>query len=173
MTITDLFYGLVQPPAPHHAAAEPDEHHHHRAWPARLAAVAGEALGRLLLGGVFLAAAVAHFVSWHGAVAEAAARGVPAAAPMLALGTAVEALGGLSVVLGAETSLGALALAALTAAATPVLDDFWRMGGAEAQAHLEAFLANLALVGVLVVVAARGAGPWSLDALRRRRRQRA
>jgi hypothetical protein len=46
MTITDLFYGLVQPPKPHHAPVAPD--HHQQAWPVRLAAMAGESLGRLL-----------------------------------------------------------------------------------------------------------------------------
>ena len=46
MTSTDLFYGLVQPPKPHHAQATLDRRHW--AWPVRLAAKAGESLGRLL-----------------------------------------------------------------------------------------------------------------------------
>jgi hypothetical protein len=47
MSITDLFYGLVEPPRLHRAPAA-DGGGHHKAWPVRLAAVTGGGLGRLL-----------------------------------------------------------------------------------------------------------------------------
>jgi putative oxidoreductase len=168
MTITDLLDVLFRPPPPQHAG----DHVRHHSWRVRLVASVGESAGRLLLGGLFVAAAALHLAAWPETVAEAAARGVPQPAQTLAIGTVVEALGGLSVMLGLETSLGALALAGLTALGTFVLDDFWRMAGPVAEAHLRAFEANLALIGAFLIVAARGGGPWSLDAMQRRRRQR-
>jgi putative oxidoreductase len=168
MTITDRFQGPVQPPD----AASAEDRLRHRLWPVRLTAAVGESLGRLLLGGIFVAAAVMHLAAWQDAIAQAAQLGVPQPAPVLAIGTVVEALGGLSVMLGFETSLGALVLAAFTAAMTPVIDHFWRMNGADAELHLQVFMANLALLGALLIVAARGAGPWSLDAAHHRQRAR-
>jgi len=118
--------------------------------------------GRLLLAAIFLHEAFAKLTAYSAAVAYSEAFGVPGM--LLPLAIAVEAGGGLLIVLGLYTRAAALVLA-LFCVATAVLFHA-KLGNRNELLHFEK---DLAIAGGFLVLFAHGAGAWSLDALRGRR----
>ena len=78
----------------------------------------------------------------------------------------VEVVGGLALVAGFGTRIAALALAAFTLVATVVFHNFWAVPADMAMMQQLMFYKNIAVVGGLLVLAAHGAGAWSVDAKR-------
>jgi putative oxidoreductase len=73
-------------------------------------------------------------------------------------------LGGVSVIAGAWTRIGALFLFVFLAAATFYFHDFWNVADASIrQAQTIQFMKNLAIAGGLLALMAFGGGPWSVD----------
>jgi len=118
--------------------------------------------GRLLLAALFLHEAWSKLTAYSAAVAYSEAFGVPGV--LLPLAIAVEAAGGLLILLGCWTRPAALALAGFCVA-TAVLFHA-KLGNRNELLHFEK---DLAIAGGLLVLFARGAGAWALDALWRRR----
>ena len=82
----------------------------------------------------------------------------------LAGGIGLLLLGGLSVIAGAWTRLGAGFLFVFLAAATYYFHDFWTVADAGArQLQTIQFMKNLAIGGGLLSLMAFGGGPWSVD----------
>ncbi len=100
---------------------------------------------------------------WSGTAAYMTARGMPAVPLFLAGAVVIEIGGGLSVLLGYRARLGALALIVFTVPTLFVFHNFWSYPPAEQQVQMVMFLKNLALIGGLLMVAALGAGAYSLD----------
>jgi len=123
---------------------------------------AGAWLGRLLLAAIFLHEAWAKLTAYGAAVSYMEAFGLPGW--LLPFAIAVELGGGLMVLTGYYTRPAALALA-LFCIATAVL--FHNKFGVRNE--LLHFEKDLAIAGGFLVLAARGPGPWSLDALFGRR----
>jgi putative oxidoreductase len=86
-----------------------------------------------------------------------ASQGVPGA--LLPLVIAVEVLGALAIIVGYRTRLVAAALAVFTLAAGLL---FHNVPGDQTQQIM--LLKNLAIAGGFLILFARGAGAWSLDA---------
>jgi len=118
--------------------------------------------GRLLLAALFLHEAWSKLTAYSAAVAYSEAFGVPGV--LLPLAIAVEAAGGLLILLGYYARPAALALAGFCVA-TAVLFHA-KLGNRNELLHFEK---DLAIAGGLLVLFARGAGAWALDALWRRR----
>ena len=118
--------------------------------------------GRLLLAALFLHEAWSKLTAYSAAVAYSEAFGVPGV--LLPLAIAVEAAGGLLILLGYWARPAALALAGFCVA-TAVLFHA-KLGNRNELLHFEK---DLAIAGGLLVLFARGAGAWALDALWRRR----
>ena len=125
-------------------------------------------LARLLLAAIFVVSAVANKIpQFQATAAYMASEGVPN--PKFALFGAIGLLliGGLSVVLGAWTRIGAAFLLVFLLAATYYFHDFWKLPPdtppATMQGELIAFMKNLALMGTMLFLVANGTGPWSLD----------
>jgi putative oxidoreductase len=118
-----------------------------------------------MLAAVFLASAIGNKIPQFKQTAEyMQAEGVPN--PKLALFGAIGLLllGGLSVVAGAWTRIGALFLFVFLAAATFYFHDFWRFTDpGQQQLQTIQFMKNLAIGGGLLSLAAFGGGPWSVD----------
>ena len=65
-----------------------------------------------------------------------------------------QVVAGASLMLGWQVFYAALGLAMFTVAATVMLLDFWSMSGPEREGALSAALANMAIVGGLMIAAA-------------------
>jgi len=78
----------------------------------------------------------------------------------------VEVGGGLLLLAGFGTRLAALALAVFTLVATFFFHNFWSVPADMVMMQQLMFFKNIAVVGGLLMVAANGAGSWSLDGRR-------
>jgi putative oxidoreductase len=122
---------------------------------------AGAWLGRLLLAAIFLHEAWAKLTAYDAAVAYMQAFGLPGW--LLPFAIAVELVGGLLVIAGLYTRIAALALAVFCVATAVIFHT--KFGNRNELLHFEK---DLAIAGGFLVLAARGAGAWALDALRAR-----
>jgi len=116
-------------------------------------------VGRLLLSAIFLASAFGKITNFEATIRYMESNGLPMATALCAAAVLVEVLGGVSLLLGFQTRLGALGLAVFVVAATWI---FHR--GPEQRIHL---LKNAAILGGLLQVAAFGSGAMSLEGRRR------
>jgi len=78
----------------------------------------------------------------------------------------VEVLGGLALIAGFGTRVAALVLAVFTLVATVFFHAYWAVPAEMQMVQQLMFFKNIAVVGGLLVLAAFGAGGWSLDAKR-------
>ncbi|OSZ66278.1 LysR family transcriptional regulator [Sphingomonas sp. IBVSS2] len=117
------------------------------------------AFGRLLIATIFLISGLGKIADPVATQGYIAATGLPA--PMLgyALAVAVEAIGGVLLVIGYRTRLVALGLA-LFSIATAI---FFHGNFAD-QNQMIHFLKNFAIAGGLLQIIAFGGGAWSMDA---------
>lgn len=125
-------------------------------------------IGRLLLAALFLPAGISKIGGFAGTAGYIASKGLPLPEVGAAIAVAVEILGGLALVLGFGTRLAALALALFTLVATFIFHNYWGVPADQAFVQQLMFNKNIAVVGGLLVLAAHGAGAWSLDAKRQR-----
>ncbi|HUS66357.1 MAG TPA: DoxX family protein, partial [Kofleriaceae bacterium] len=116
------------------------------------------------LASIFILSGVMKLIDTGGTVAHMEAQGIPYAHPLAILAGLVEIAGGLSVLTGFATRLGALALFLYLIPTTLVFHDFWNLSGAERVPQMANFMKNLAIMGGLLVVAAFGPGRYSIDA---------
>jgi putative oxidoreductase len=130
-------------------------------------------LARFMLAAIFLASAVGNKIpQFQETVAYMASEGVPN--PRFALFGAIGLLliGGVSLLLGAWTRIGALFLLVFLAAATYYFHDFWKFADAgQRQLQTIQFMKNMAIGGGLLALIAYGGGPWSVDGWIDKRRE--
>jgi putative oxidoreductase len=119
------------------------------------------ALGRLLLGAIFLIAGVGKLFDPAGTIGYIGAVGLPLPALGYAITLVVEIGGGLMLIAGYQARIAALTLAAFTV----VAGIFFHNDFADQNQFIH-FLKNLALAGGLLQVVAFGAGRLSLDGRR-------
>lgn len=122
--------------------------------------------GRLLLGGFFLFFGLTKFTSLGGTAGYIASVGLPMPMAGAVFAAALETFGGLALLLGWQARIAALALAAFTLVASVIFHAFWAVPAEQAFVQQLMFTKNLALTGGLLMLAALGAGPLSLDARR-------
>ncbi|MBX3433164.1 MAG: DoxX family protein [Pirellulales bacterium] len=128
---------------------------------------AASVLGRVMIAVIFLSSAVGNKIPQFNDVAGyMAAEGVPAPQVMLAGAIAFLIVGGLSVIVGYKTRIGAALLLAFLALATYYFHDFWTFEGQDRQMQMIQFMKNLALMGTMVFLIANGPGRGSWDARR-------
>lgn len=121
------------------------------------------AVGRIALAVIFVMSGAMKFMDLGGTAAAIASKGLPAPLVLAGLAAATELGGGLLIVLGWQTRWAALALALFTLAAAYLFHDFWHMeGGARADNMIHA-LKNLSIFGGFLMLAAVGAGRYSID----------
>ncbi len=120
--------------------------------------------GRILIAALFLIAGVGKLGAYAGTQGYMQSHGVPGA--LLPAVIALELGGGVLIVAGLWTRIAALALAGFTLLAALL----FHANFADATQQIM-FLKNLAIAGGFLMLAANGAGAWSVDA-RRSRAQR-
>ena len=135
-------------------------------------------VGRTLLALIFLMSALGNKIPQFSHVAEMmAGQGVPAPQVMLAGAIVFLIVGSLSIILGFKARLGATLLLIFLVLATYYFHDFWTWSEDATwvlnsnpeitmpvqQIEMISFMKNLALMGAMLIIAANGAGPMSLD----------
>ncbi|HVT34022.1 MAG TPA: DoxX family protein [Nevskiaceae bacterium] len=115
--------------------------------------------GRFLLAAMFLVSGLSKIAGYAATQQYMAAQGVPGA--LLPLVILTEVGGGALIVLGLWTRAAAVALAGFTVLAALL---FHANFGDQVQQIM--FMKNLSIAGAFLMLAARGAGPLSLDARR-------
>jgi putative oxidoreductase len=115
-----------------------------------------ELTGRTLLAGLFLVAGLGKIAGYAGTQAYMQSMGVPGA--LLPLVIAFEVLGAVAIIVGYRTRIVAFLLAGFTLVAAFIFH------GGDDQMQQILFLKNVSIAGAFLVLVARGAGAWSLDA---------
>ena len=122
--------------------------------------------GRLLLVALFLPAGIATLTGFAGTVGYISSVGLPLPSVAAALAAVVEIGGALALLLGFGTRIAALALAGFTLVASFFFHAYWAVPADQAFVQQLMFFKNVAVTGGLLVLAAHGAGAWSVDARR-------
>ncbi|MBA3929658.1 putative oxidoreductase [Pseudoxanthomonas japonensis] len=117
---------------------------------------AADLVGRTLLASLFIISGLGKLAAYAGTAGYMASVGVPGA--LLPLVIALEVVGGLAIIAGYRTRIVA-SLLALFSIASAVL--FHSALGDQIQQIM--FLKNIAIAGGFILLAARGAGGWSVD----------
>jgi putative oxidoreductase len=124
-------------------------------------------IGRILLSVLFLTSASFKFMAYSNMVAYATAKGVPMAGIGVAFAAAIELLGGLAILAGFQAKTVGWFLFLYLIPTTFFFHNFWGVPAAEQQNTMIHFLKNLGIMGGLLLLAANGAGGYSVDASRK------
>lgn len=120
--------------------------------------------GRVLFAVLFLPAGISKLTGFAGTVGYISSAGLPLPSVGAAMALTVEILGSLALLAGWQTRWAALLLGLFTLAASFFFHPFWSVAPEQAYVTQLLFFKNIAVVGGLLVLAAQGAGGWSLDA---------
>jgi putative oxidoreductase len=112
-----------------------------------------QAIGRALVGVLFLVSGAFKIAWFAGVAAGLAGKGVPLSEVALALAIALEIAGGLALVFGWRVREAALALALFCIPATLLFHAFWSVDAAAFGNQLNHFLKNVAIFGALLMIA--------------------
>lgn len=126
-------------------------------------------VGRLLLASLFLPAGIGKLMGFAGTVGYISSVGMPLPAVSAALALTIEILGAIALVLGWGTRFAALVLAFFVLVASFYFHAFWAVPPEQHMVMKLLFTKNIAVVGGLLVLAAFGAGAWSMDGARMQR----
>jgi putative oxidoreductase len=129
-------------------------------------------VGRILISAIFLVSGFAKLTDPAGAVGYMQSAGISHADTLVWIAAFAEILGGLSILFGFLTRIGALGLFVYLAITTVLMHRFW--GGVPPEAaktQMVQFMKNLCIMGGLLMVVAMGPGRYSVD--RRIRRPKA
>src|SRR3954447_23226122 len=119
--------------------------------------------GRILLSLIFLLSAAGKAFGFTATAGMMSQKGFPAASLFLAGAIVLEILGGLAVLTGYKSRLGAAALIFFLIPTTLIFHNFWAFQGMEQQMQMANFLKNVAIAGGLLLVIAFGPGRLSID----------
>jgi putative oxidoreductase len=121
-------------------------------------------LGRVLIAALFIPAGWGHLTGVSGFAQYLASTGVPGPAIAWAVvGAVVEFFGSLALLVGFQTRYAALGLAVFTLIAALLGHPYWSADAASMRGQLAHFYKDIAIIGGLLFVFARGAGPLSVD----------
>jgi putative oxidoreductase len=124
-------------------------------------------VGRILLASLFIPAGWGKIAGFAGTVGYATAAGMPMPQIGVAIGLLIELVGGIMLLVGFKTRWAALALALFTIVAAFFFHGFWSLPEAQQAMQKINFNKNVAITGGLLVLAAFGAGAFSVDGRRR------
>ncbi len=120
--------------------------------------------GRILLSLIFVMSGFSKIPGWENTLGYMASKGMPMTQFFLFMAIVIEIAGGLSLLMGYKTRVGASLLIVFLIPATLIFHNFWTLTGMEQQMQMIMFMKNLAIIGGLLVVAGFGPGQISLDA---------
>ncbi len=124
-------------------------------------------VGRLLLALLFLPAGIGKITGFVGTVGYITSAGLPMPTVAAVIALTVEIVGGLALISGFGIRIAAMVLAVFTLVASVFFHNYWAVPTDQQFVQQLLFFKNIAVVGGLLVLAAWGAGAWSVDALRK------
>jgi uncharacterized membrane protein YphA (DoxX/SURF4 family) len=120
-------------------------------------------IGRILYSAIFIGSGVQHIAHAKVMSSHAGAKGIPAPTIMVRFTGAVVLFGGITVLLGAYTQLGAALLVIFLIPTAFIMHNYWTIHDPLARASDQAqFFKNLALAGAALLIWHFGPGPFSL-----------
>jgi putative oxidoreductase len=125
-------------------------------------------LGRIALSAIFVISGIAKLADYEGTLGHMRSAGLPGPEVLLVIAAITEILGGLSVLTGFLSRIGALALIGFLIPTSLVFHAFWRFEGAEQTMQMANFMKNVGIAGGLLMLVAYGPGRYSVDALLRK-----
>ena len=128
----------------------------------------GPLVGRTLLSVIFMVSGISKILAWSGSAAYMAAKGMPFVSFFLLMALLLELAGSLSVLVGFQARLGALALFLYLIPTTLIFHNFWASPAEQPGLQIIMFLKNLAIMGGLAQVVSWGPGALSLEARKQR-----
>ena len=123
-------------------------------------------LGRILLAVMFVLSGLGKIAGFDGTVGYISSHGLPVPQLVAVLTICIELGGGLLLVVGFVTRYAALGMAVFTLLAALIFHNFWAAPEAQHMAQFINFMKNLSITGGMLVLAAFGAGAYSVDAVR-------
>ena len=123
-------------------------------------------IGRILLALMFVLAGFSKLSGFNGTAGYIGSAGLPAPALLAALTIVLELGGGLALMAGLYTRWVALALGLFTLLVSFIFHPFWAVPADQAMVTNLLFMKNISVAGGMFVLAAFGAGAFSLDARR-------
>lgn len=120
-------------------------------------------IGRILICAIFLISGIMKLVNTPDTVGYMNAAGIPAADTLVYVAAIAEIAGGLSILFGFLTRIGALGLIVLLAIINLTMHPFWSLEGQERSMQMSQFIKNLGLMGGLAFLVAFGPGRYSID----------
>jgi putative oxidoreductase len=123
-------------------------------------------LGRILLSSVFILSGISKITGFAMEKGYIEARHLPLPAVALTIAMIIELAGGLAVLVGLFARFTAWILFLYLIPTTFLFHNFWTMSGVEYYDNMVHFEKNLAIMGGLLLLAAFGAGAFSVDASR-------
>ncbi|HAN74408.1 MAG TPA: DoxX family protein [Planktothrix sp. UBA8407] len=115
-------------------------------------------IGRTFLATIFIHAAINKIFDFANTQTMMTEKGLPFAGVLLGGTIVFQILGGLSLVLGYKTRLGAWLLILFLIPTTVIFHNFWNVPSEKID-----FLKNLSIIGGLLMITYFGAGPVSVD----------
>ena len=122
--------------------------------------------GRVLLALMFILSGFGKLGDLAGTAGYIASGGLPMASVLAVIVGVLELFGGLAIAVGFQARWAALALGLFTLAASVLFHKFWAAPADQAFVQQLMFMKNLSVAGGLFIVAALGAGSFSVDARR-------
>jgi putative oxidoreductase len=120
-------------------------------------------VGRILIAAIFLVSGIAKLTDLDGTVGYMTGVGIPYARQLAVVAGLAEIAGGLALVFGFLTRIGALGLFIYMIPTTLLFHAFWTFEGAEQKMQMVNFMKNLAIMGGLLTVFAFGPSRYSID----------
>ena len=120
-------------------------------------------IGRFLLALMFVLAGISKLSNIAGTAGYIASGGLPLPTVLAVLVGLFELIAGLALMVGFQARWAALALGVFTLAASLLFHRFWAVPAAEQMVQQLLFMKNLAVAGGMFMVAAFGAGAFSID----------
>jgi putative oxidoreductase len=125
-------------------------------------------VARILMSAIFLTSGIAKWVDPAGAQGYMNMVGIPHADVLVYVAGSAEILGGVALLLGFLTRIGAIGLFLFLIPTTLYFHAFWNMSGPDAKMQMVNFMKNIAIMGGLLAIYAWGPGRYSVDGRLRR-----
>ncbi len=118
---------------------------------------------RICISALFLWAGMSKLIHWKGTIDYMKTKNMPQIALFLPAAILMQLLGGVSLLLGYHTRIGALLLIVFLIPSSIKMHDFWNCSGPERTIEKTMFMKDVAIFGALLLLFATGAGSFAFD----------